>query len=75
MKNLKESCPLEICVRYYKISNTIYFYAKNDFTFTAHKYFLKINLIEEYNGIFKSGIFLDLNEILNLKQFKIEIFD
>jgi hypothetical protein len=75
MKNLKESSPLEISARYYKISNTICFSAKNNFNFAAHRYFFSRNLIEEFNGIFKSGIFIDLNENLNLKHFKIEIFE
>lgn len=39
MKNLKESSPLEICTKYCKTSNTLYFSAKNDFNFTAHKFF------------------------------------
>lgn len=76
MENLKESSSLEICVKYYKTTNTIYFFAKNDFNFTAHKYFLKRNFIEEYNGTFKSGIFFfDLEDLLNIKQFKLEMFD
>jgi hypothetical protein len=75
MKNLKESSPLEISARYYKTADAIYFSAKNNFNFEAHTYFLSRNLIEEFNGIFKSGIFIDLNENLNLKHFKIEIFE
>ena len=75
MENLKESSPLEISIRYYKTADEIYFSAKNDFNFAAHRYFFSRNLIEEFNGIFKSGIYLDLKDNLNLKHFKIEIFE
>lgn len=75
MENLKESSPLEISTRYYNTADAIYFSAKNDFNFAAHRYFFSRNLIEEFNGIFKSGTYLDLRVNLNLKHFKIEIFE
>lgn len=75
MENLKESNSLEVDVRYYKTADAIYFSAKNDFNFAAHRYFFSRNLIEEFNGIFKSGTYLDLRVNLNLKHFKIEIFE
>lgn len=75
MENLKESSLLEVCVEYCKTSNTIYFSAKNNFNFALHKYFFSRNFIEEYLGAYGRGFYLDLNCNLNLKQFKMKIFE
>ena len=41
--------------------------------FESHKYFMNRDLKKEYIGPFRNGYYLNLNNYLNLKEFKIEI--
>lgn len=76
MENLKESNSLKIFVNYNKTDNIILFYIKNNSIIKAYDYFISKNLREEKAGKYYHGYYLELEDkkILNLKQFKMEVF-
>lgn len=73
MKNLKESISIKIYKMDPRVLDSIFFYIKNNSKSEAHDYFCSKNLIETYCGFFRDGFYFNLNRILNLKEFKIEI--
>lgn len=78
MENLKESNSLKIFVNYNnKTDNIILFYIKNNSIIKAYDYFISKNLRKEKGGKYYHGYPLELEDkkILNLKQFKIEVFE
>lgn len=75
MKNLNESISVELNPTSNKIPIRIYFYIKNNSIFDkGHNYFISRDLKEYFVGFYRLGHNIDLNDILNLKEFKIEIF-
>lgn len=74
MKKVKESISIKLHPFISEIQTTMYFSIKDNSEFKFHTYFIDRNLRKEYAGSYMTGYFLDLNDNLNLKQFKIEIF-
>jgi hypothetical protein len=76
MKNLNESISIELSPMGNKVPCRICFYIKNNSIFDkGHNYFISRDLRKDYVGAYKLGYYINLNCNLNLKEFKMEIFE
>jgi hypothetical protein len=74
MEELKKSASLEICTIGKEAPITLLFSAKNIIRFETHTFLINRNFEkEEFDGTYMIGYYFNLNNNLNLKEFKIEV--